>query len=55
MTCPCLADITGPTGVQPDGQVNSLDFLLLLSQWGTPSQCAGETDAPKLVIEYSVP
>jgi hypothetical protein len=37
----CAADITGPKG--PDGNVDSLDFLLLIAQWGSP--CVGTCDA----------
>jgi hypothetical protein len=39
----CLGDITGPTPGVPDGNVDSLDFLRLISQWGTP--CPGPCDA----------
>jgi hypothetical protein len=35
----CAADITGPDG-SPDGNVDALDFLLLISQWGSPGNCA---------------
>jgi YVTN family beta-propeller protein len=38
--CPgqCPADVTGP-GDQPDGNVDALDFLALIGEWGT--SCAG--------------
>jgi hypothetical protein len=39
----CAADITGPTFATPDGNVDSLDFLFLIAQWGTP--CAGSCEA----------
>jgi hypothetical protein len=36
----CPADITGPGGAGlPDGNVDALDFLLLISQWGSPGNC----------------
>jgi hypothetical protein len=38
----CAGDITGP-GDEPDGNVDALDFLALIAQWGTP--CAGPCDA----------
>jgi predicted outer membrane repeat protein len=38
----CEADITGPAGV-PDDNVDALDFLLMIGQWGTP--CAGSCEA----------
>jgi hypothetical protein len=38
----CAADITGPAGV-PDDNVDALDFLLLIGQWGTP--CTGPCEA----------
>jgi hypothetical protein len=38
----CVADITGPGGV-PDDNVDALDYLLLIGQWGTP--CAGACEA----------
>jgi len=38
----CAADITGP-GNLPDGNVDALDFLVLLAQWGTP--CTGSCSA----------
>jgi hypothetical protein len=31
----CPADITGPVPGVPDGRVDALDFLLVISQWGT--------------------
>jgi CxxC motif-containing protein (DUF1111 family) len=39
----CASDITGPTEGVPDGNVDSLDFLRLISQWGSP--CGGPCDA----------
>jgi hypothetical protein len=39
----CAADLTGPTEGEPDGNVDSLDFQRLISQWGSP--CAGACDA----------
>jgi hypothetical protein len=40
----CPADIAGPEGDGiPDGNIDSIDFLLLIAQWGTP--CAGTCDA----------
>jgi glucose/arabinose dehydrogenase len=38
----CAADITGPGG-GPDGVVDALDLLRLISQWGSP--CNGACDA----------
>jgi glucose/arabinose dehydrogenase len=38
----CAADMTGPKGA-PDGNVDSLDFLRLIAQWGSP--CTGTCDA----------
>jgi hypothetical protein len=38
----CAADITGPGGV-PDDNVDALDFLLMIGQWGSP--CAGACEA----------
>lgn len=33
----CPADFTGPAGPgNPDGNVDSLDFLLMLAEWGSP-------------------
>jgi probable HAF family extracellular repeat protein len=40
---PCAADITGPTPGEADGNVDALDFLLLIAQWGTP--CVGSCEA----------
>jgi hypothetical protein len=41
-TCP--ADITGAGGPGvPDGNIDSLDFLLLIAQWGSP--CVGTCEA----------
>jgi hypothetical protein len=40
----CTSDITGPGGAgAPDGNVDALDFLLLIAQWGSP--CAGSCEA----------
>jgi predicted outer membrane repeat protein len=38
----CAGDLTGPLG-KPDGNVDSLDFLVLIGQWGSP--CVGECTA----------
>jgi subtilisin-like proprotein convertase family protein len=38
----CPADITGSGGV-PDGNVDALDFLMLIGQWGSP--CVGSCEA----------
>jgi len=41
----CAADLTGGSGGAPDGQVNVLDLLELLSLWGscpTQSVCSGD-------------
>jgi hypothetical protein len=38
----CAGDIAGPKG-GPDGNVDALDFLALIAQWGTP--CTGPCDA----------
>jgi hypothetical protein len=38
----CTADIAGPAG-EPDGNVDALDFLILIGQWGTP--CTGTCEA----------
>jgi hypothetical protein len=32
---PCPADFTGPGG-SPDGNVDAVDFLVLIAEWGTP-------------------
>jgi hypothetical protein len=41
-TCP--ADVTGPGGPgTPDGNVDALDYLLVIGQWGTP--CVGTCEA----------
>jgi hypothetical protein len=40
----CASDITGPGGLgTPDGNVDSLDFLALIGQWGSP--CTGSCEA----------
>jgi hypothetical protein len=40
----CTADITGPDGLgSPDGNIDALDFLALIGQWGTP--CVGSCEA----------
>jgi hypothetical protein len=43
----CLADVTGPKGL-PDGNVDALDLLLLISQWGSPCQgpCTADVTGP---------
>jgi hypothetical protein len=38
----CAADIDGPGG-EADGNVDALDFLLLIAQWGSP--CVGSCEA----------
>jgi hypothetical protein len=40
-TCP--ADITGPQAGVPDGNVDALDYLRMISQWGSP--CGDPCDA----------
>jgi hypothetical protein len=40
---PCAGDIAGPAGPGPDGNVDALDFLLMISQWGSP--CVGSCEA----------
>jgi hypothetical protein len=35
----CAADITGPVAGTPDGNVDGLDCLQIISSWGSP--CAG--------------
>jgi hypothetical protein len=39
----CPADITGMQPGQPDGDIDSLDYLMLIAQWSTP--CAGTCEA----------
>jgi hypothetical protein len=42
----CPADITGPGG-EPDGNVDALDFLELIAQWGCPSPpCTADIAGP---------
>jgi hypothetical protein len=43
--CDCAADFTGP-GDDPDGAVDSLDFLLLLSEWGGACPCTADITGP---------
>jgi hypothetical protein len=38
----CAADIDGPEGT-PDGNVDAIDFLTLIAQWGSP--CVGSCEA----------
>jgi hypothetical protein len=40
----CPADITGSSGGEPDGNVDALDLLLLISQWGSPCTAPCEAD-----------
>ena len=40
--CDCAGDLTGPGGAR-DGNVDALDFLLLIGQWGSP--CVGPCEA----------
>jgi hypothetical protein len=40
--CDCAGDLTGPGGTR-DGNVDALDFLLLIAQWGSP--CNGSCEA----------
>jgi hypothetical protein len=40
MPSTCASDITGPGG-SADGNVDALDYLLLLSQWGSPCTVGG--------------
>jgi hypothetical protein len=35
----CVADITGPIALEPDGIVDALDYLLVIAQWGNPGFC----------------
>jgi hypothetical protein len=40
----CAGDITGPGGLgMPDGNIDSLDYLAMIGQWGSP--CAGTCEA----------
>jgi V8-like Glu-specific endopeptidase len=39
----CISDITGPLSGVPDGSVDALDILRLISQWGSP--CGFPCDA----------
>lgn len=39
----CDADIAGPAGPAPDGNVDALDLLMLIAQWG--SDCSGPCEA----------
>jgi hypothetical protein len=51
---PCSTDITGPLGVGvPDGNVDSLDFLVLIGQWGTPCNPGPICEADVTGIEKS--
>jgi hypothetical protein len=49
MVCPCPdalacpADVTGPIVNVPDGNVDALDLLLMIAQWGSP--CGGDCQA----------
>jgi hypothetical protein len=44
----CLADITGPTPGVPDGNVDALDILLMISEWGSPCEppCMADITGP---------
>ena len=44
-TLGCLADISG-TGGTPDGLVNVIDLLLVITRWGTPGGIADFTPTP---------
>lgn len=37
----CAGDISGPNG--PDGNVDAIDFLAMIAQWGSP--CVGTCEA----------
>jgi hypothetical protein len=52
---PCVADVTGPGGT-PDGNVDAVDFLLLIAEWGTPCTlgCATDITGPLGVPDGSV-
>lgn len=39
----CAADITGVNPGLPDGNIDSLDYLMLIGQWGSP--CTGPCEA----------
>jgi hypothetical protein len=41
----CPADMTGPSPMIADGNVDALDYLLLIGQWGTPGPEADFTGA----------
>jgi hypothetical protein len=52
----CLADIIGPNLV-PDGNVDALDFLRLIAQWGSPCTlppCDADITGPNLVPDGNV-
>jgi hypothetical protein len=55
--CPpdCLADITGPKG-ESDGNVDALDYLLVIAEWGTPcgGTCAADITGPAEVPDGNV-
>jgi outer membrane protein assembly factor BamB len=46
-TCPIAADLTGPQDV-PDGNVDALDYLLMISQWSSPcfGACTADITGP---------
>jgi hypothetical protein len=53
----CPADFTGPVPGDRDGNVDALDFLLMISQWGDPcagvcvTDVAGPGDAPDGAVD----
>jgi hypothetical protein len=54
----CPADITGPAGDGiPDGNVDALDYLLVIGQWGSPCTvggCEADFTGPRGVPDGSV-
>jgi hypothetical protein len=48
MSCTCAADVTGPDGPIPDGNVDALDLLAMIAEWGSPcaSECLSDTTGP---------
>jgi hypothetical protein len=41
----CLSDVTGPDGIGvPDGNIDALDYLLIIAEWGNPCNGACATD-----------
>jgi hypothetical protein len=54
---PCDADITGPTPGERDGNVDVLDYLVLITEWGSPctggclADITGPLDEPDGVVD----